>query len=114
MSSSPDIADGEIAPLADTPLQADSLDRHINDEAVAVGGGGYGDPADERAVAHLAGQLRATASCHTLSSDQLAEKAESLYAILCRKVMAGVSSEELAKIAALLGEPPQVLRARLS
>jgi hypothetical protein len=105
--------DGEIESLADTPLQASSLDEHTGVASAAIDGSGYGDDADERAIKRVLAQLRVKSSLRTLSEEQLTERAEDLYALLCRQVLADGANEQAVQIAALFGEDLARLRARL-
>jgi hypothetical protein len=104
--------DGEIGSLADSPLQTRNLDEYAEVAAPTVDSD-YGDLADERAIARLLRQLRSQPSSQSLSEERLTEKAESLYALLCRQIVDGATGDTLVKVAELFGEQPEKLRDRL-
>jgi predicted RecB family nuclease len=75
---------------------------------------GYGDKNDDRAISHLVGRLRVTPSFCNTDVDKVTDVAVDLYAQLCREVETGATDERVTKIAELLGEKPEDLRARLT
>ncbi len=75
---------------------------------------GYGDDHDSRAIGRIVAQLRTRPNYRRADEDELFDKAEDLYAMVCRKVRAGAEGEQLTKIAGLLGEQPDELVARLA
>lgn len=103
---------GEIGSLADSPLQAGSLDDCAA-EAAKDTQEGYGDAADERAVAALTVKLRSTPAFRGRPDSAVAEKAETMYALLCQQVQAGADADQVSKIATLIGEPAAELQQRL-
>ena len=70
--------------------------------------------ASDTAIDRIVAQLRTRPHYQRTGEDELLHKAHDMYAMVCRKVHDGIDSEHLAKIAELLGEPPEELVARLS
>ena len=110
-------SDGEITSLADTPLQATSLEEHVGAAAAAAvfddEGEGYGDAADERAISRVLRQIRAQESSQGLAEEQLLERAENLYSLLCRQLLEGADASQASKIANLFDEKLPELLTRL-
>lgn len=73
----------------------------------------YGDDDDALAIAHLAKRLGQAKSMKSLSSAEITEKAEDMYAAICQQIASGVSDEQLEKMADLLGENSLTLKLRL-
>jgi hypothetical protein len=110
---SPDEAAGEITSLSEGPLHASSLEDCVGVEA-RMTEESYGDPADDKAIGNIAASLARKPSFHSASAENLQEKAESLYVLLCQQVSVGTTQEQLQKIAALFGESPGKLLQRLA
>ena len=101
--------EGEIA-----LLDADRITDHSNQAAPDQSEGGFGNEADERAIGRLKEKLRVAPSSRGLDPDAIEDRAIDLYNRSCEMVKSGKSSpEQVEKIAALFGEEPDVLVARL-
>lgn len=101
------MSDGEIA-----FLDADNLDEHR--ELVAVEEADSYDLYEGRAIGALRSMLAGSKQLRGASDEELRDRAEQLYALLCRQATAkGASPEQVAQLARLTGEDPQSMLARL-